>query len=823
MKHLPWLFWILLSSCHLMAQDAEMQWVKGIGATPFEQVQAIVADDSGHVYVTGSFYGTLDFDPGPGTSFLTSAGNTDVFVQKLNGNGELVWVYRLGGVGNDTSADLLLDGSGNLYLLGNFSDNVDFDPGPGTLTLNEADGSMFVQRVTPGGDLIWARQWGGAVSEQAESMTIGPSDNLVVTGHFRGVAEFDPGPGSFPLTSANDDIFLLSLSSAGTLIWAIQIGGPSDDVGIDVMADRRGNLYLLGQFDQAVDLDPGPGSFVLDAGIVQDLCVIKFSQGGTFRWAYQLGGDAPITGVNVGLQSDTVLYCSGRFRGVMDADPGPDSLMLHAGAGRAFFCQTVDSAGQLRWAQTWGHSPDADLRSMVVDTLGRAFFTGSFSDTLDMAPGPGRYLLNSLPGNLSSPSADIFLQSLDAQGQFVWAKQAGGSGFDLGTSLALGPDESLFQAGGFNATAQFDPYQSGLTLTSGGNTDAFVGQWQFTNNPPVFPGDANDDGIADFLDIMPLGGFFGDVGPLRPSASLAWVPQTAPVWGMPFALTGADAKHSDSNGDGEITFADTLAIWVNYGLTHGLYVPDSTLLPNLGGLVPITLVGPPVLQPGDTVALALHFGSNDSVANQAYGLAVELGYDTTLMDIIGFHFDGSWFGQKGVNLMTLAREDSLQAKFQISMIGTDQASRSGFGQVATIIVVVSDDIAKQTLPLTFQFLRVQAVDDGGNVQSLSVLPDPFALAIDTSTTALMSRASLPALRWTHDPAQQQVLVEAEQPLTGWLSLYDAQGRVLRRLPLAHTTRQVLSLAQMPPGMYLLRVAAEPGGSSGAFRVMVRGQ
>jgi hypothetical protein len=806
MKYLPQLIvWLIsFSSClSLSGQDATMQWVAGTGSSPFEQVRAVAVNDSGQVYLTGEFYGNVDFDPGPGVYYLTSAGNTDIFVQKLDSNGAFLWAYRLGGAGNDTPADLHLDSAGRVYLLGHFQGSADLAPGPGSMTFDEAQGSMFAQCVSPEGQLQWVRQWGGAISEQAIAMSVAPSGSMAIIGYFRGAADFDPGVNSAVLASSNDDLFLLRLDQAGLFSWVRMLGGASDDLGIDVEISSTGELYVLGEFGQSFDADPGAGSFVLDAGQGRDLCVVKLDSQGDFVWAYALGNDQSIDGTGVALHHDSLLYCAGRFRGVMDADPGLDTLWLDAGGQYAFFCQQVDQAGSLRWAQAWGASADAEMRAMVLDSLGQPFFTGTFSDSLDMAPGPGEYWLSSTMGTFT-PSADVFLQQLDTAGQFLWAKPSGGQGFDLGMALAMGQDGILYQAGGFNATAQFDPYGNNLSLTSGGNLDVFVGQWRLNGNQPVYPGDCNHDGIADFLDLLPLGLLFGDTGPLRPSASLSWLPQTVNQWGTLYPATNIDAKHVDGDGNGQITFADTLAVFENYGRTHGGYLSDSSLLPSLAGEAPVKLLGPQSISPGDTVELMLHVGTQDSVATQAYGLAVELSYDTSLIEVIGTRWDGSWLGQKNVDLITLAKVDSLRGRWQIAITRTDQVSRNGYGRVGSIIVVISDDIAKQILPLTFQFLRVEAIDHLGHPQPLSVSPAPFDLAIDTTATALRSPEPS-SLHWYHDRVQQAVVIQADRPLEGWLELYDAQGRRIRQEKISGGGPWRTSLGQLPLGAYLLRI------------------
>ena len=100
-------------------------------------------DSDGNTYTTGSFTGTFDFDPGPGTYNLVSAGSDDIFVTKLDSDDNLVWATRLGSTGSDKGHYLSLDGSENIDIIGSFSGTVDFDPGAGTSNLVSASTDVF--------------------------------------------------------------------------------------------------------------------------------------------------------------------------------------------------------------------------------------------------------------------------------------------------------------------------------------------------------------------------------------------------------------------------------------------------------------------------------------------------------------------------------------------------------------------------------------------------------------------------------------------------------------------------------------------------------
>ena len=107
-------------------------WAKSMGGTQWEAANDLIVDGSGNVYLTGLFYGTSDYDPGAGTTNLVSNGNYDVFVVKLDGNGDLVWANSFGSSADDFGNSIAVDASGNVIVGGYFQGTVDFDPGTGT-------------------------------------------------------------------------------------------------------------------------------------------------------------------------------------------------------------------------------------------------------------------------------------------------------------------------------------------------------------------------------------------------------------------------------------------------------------------------------------------------------------------------------------------------------------------------------------------------------------------------------------------------------------------------------------------------------------------
>ncbi|MEC8968618.1 MAG: SBBP repeat-containing protein, partial [Bacteroidota bacterium] len=258
-------------------------------------------DASGNVYTTGYFSGIVDFDPGAGTNNLTSQGNYDVFIQKLDPSGNFLWAKSFGGTSNDYGFSITLDASGNVYTTGYFSGIVDFDAGAGTNNLtSQGSNDVFIQKLDPSGNFLWAKTFGGNSDDAGVSITVDASGNVYTTGYFLGTADFDPGAGTNNLTpQGSADVFIQKLDPSGNFLWAKTFGGTFGDVGISITVDASGNVYTTGYFSGIVDFDPGAGTNNLTAQGFDAVFIQKMSQ------------CSPTTGTDVQTACDTYTWIDG--------------------------------------------------------------------------------------------------------------------------------------------------------------------------------------------------------------------------------------------------------------------------------------------------------------------------------------------------------------------------------------------------------------------------------------------------------------------------------------------------------------------------------
>lgn len=496
----------VITSLLLNAQKTKFEWAKRTGGIYSNiSARAITVDATGSVYATGCFGETVDFDPDSSSIYnLKASGSNDIFISKLNTNGNFVWARNMGGGSLGCASSIALDASGNVFTTGWFSDTVDFDPGPGISKLVAGSVDIFISKLDAAGNFIWAKKIGGdTLGAYGNSIAIDAFGNVYTTGYFYDTADFDPGPsGIYNLLSAGDrSIFILKLNSAGNFVWAKKIGGKSSFVrGNSISIDVKGNVFTIGELLGKADFDPGLGVYNLMDSLNYALFILKLDAAGNFVWAKKIGSDYNgVFGKSIALDNSGV-YTTGYFRGTADFDPGVDTFNLST-SRKSFtelFVLKLDNNGNFVWAKqvgTDGLYPGTKGNSITVDQSG-VYTTGYFIGTSDFDPGLGIFNLT------SSGREDIFISKLDINGDFAWAKAIGGVNVDEGISIAVDVTGNVFTGGSFYETVDFDPDpQSTFYLTSPSYSDMFfhkmsqttavIKEYDAFSPPAIYPNPTN--------------------------------------------------------------------------------------------------------------------------------------------------------------------------------------------------------------------------------------------------------------------------------------------------------------------------------------------
>lgn len=434
-----------------------------------------------------------------------------IFVSTAANAQTLLWARSFGGSSLDEGRSITLDAKGNVYTTGYFSGSVDFDPGAGITTLSATSAEdVYIQKMDPSGLFCWAKSFGGSTQEFGNSICVDDSGNVYTTGFFQATVDFDPGPGTFYLSAhANRDIFVHKMDTYGNFRWAKSFGDIGDDRGQCINVDSLGNVYITGIFRYSLDLDPGPDTALVTTNGNNDFFVLKLDSLGNYVWGKAFGGGSSDQAYSSIIDASGNIYTTGSFHGMVDFDPGLGTTTLSSVFGYDTYVLKMDASGNFLWVRAFGGNGYSDIRSTLsLDGDGNVYTAGTFDSTEDFDPGPGTFSMTAV-GN-----KDVFVQKMDASGNFIWAKGFGGTSYGFGNFVKADASGNLYTTGYYQATVDFDPGPGVANLSSAGLYDIFLQKLDSAGNfvwAKSFGGSSNDIGYA--IDLDPTGnihttGFF---------------------------------------------------------------------------------------------------------------------------------------------------------------------------------------------------------------------------------------------------------------------------------------------------------------------------
>ena len=265
-------------------------WAQNIreisGSGLAESGRAITVDAAGNVYVTGSFRGTVDFNPdniGIDTLTAPSTGVDNIFILKLNRSGSFVWAKNIdGNMTYSGGYGIAVDGAGNVYSTGVFRGTSNFGTAINPYNITAYNKDMFVLKLNSSGNFIWANNYGGGGENEGQAVALDALGYVYIGGWFGGWNYFNPNCGGCTVFVHGDAAYVLKLDTSGNYKnLSLMSSADTGDAFANAMTlDASDNIYMTGFFHDTVNFNPGSGIFNLmdDSMPFGDAFVLKLNQ-----------------------------------------------------------------------------------------------------------------------------------------------------------------------------------------------------------------------------------------------------------------------------------------------------------------------------------------------------------------------------------------------------------------------------------------------------------------------------------------------------------------------------------------------------------------
>ncbi len=446
--------------------------------------RSVALDAAGNVVVAGHFSGSCDFDPGPGTMTMTAAGNWDVSLAKYDPAGGLIWAKRLGGSLDEIVNGMIIDPAGNIYVTGTFYGTVDLDPGTGVANIVNVGGDtdLFLAKYDVDGNYIWGFGYGGSgYPDSGNDLSFDQAGNIVVTGSLTGNVDVDPGPGTVTIGICNNDWFAAKYSPSGAYLWSIANPNfvQTRDFGQAIASDAAGNIYIMGRFEDSLDMDPSAGVHRIRSAGDFDIFLASYSSTGAFRWAGSIGNAFSDGASTIKVDAAGNLVLAAGFAGTVDFDFSAGAAPFTSiGNTDDMLMATYSSTGAFLSAFQIGGTGSEGIGDFQFDGAGNLIIGGSFSGTCDFDPSP-----SGTRNLVSSVMSDGFVGAYDPNGVLLWVGATSSNGNESVQSIAVHPltGDNYFTGYFWDELTDFDPTAGVFTMDpSGTYRSGYVAKWTST-------------------------------------------------------------------------------------------------------------------------------------------------------------------------------------------------------------------------------------------------------------------------------------------------------------------------------------------------------
>lgn len=431
-----------------LCQMQTYEWVSAMPGNSLVYQTQLATDGQGNSYSVGSFFGTMDADPGPGVLTLSSSGQYDGFIIKLDVNGQLDWAYSFGSIYNDYCVGVSALANGTIALAGVFEGTIDC-PGTGVQSITSGlAGNSFIQWLDPSGTSIDVQQIGGNSAGNncvVQAIASDGSSNLYVGGMFYQKVDLDPGPAvHYDSTyGGNFDIFVVSVDASRNFRWASTPGDSSvDETLTNLCVDLAGNVTAAMSFETRTKIG---NTYYYSYGY-NDLMVIRLSSGGNVQWGSRIGGaGSNYCRAMVGLIGGDVLLSMACYD-EYDVDPGPGVVNLGDSMQSSTALVKLNAGGHYAWSVRM--TGDPDFTGLSVNSSDGVYLCGTYIDSTDFDPGVGtawEYCATPL----------CYVSRIDTTGVFDWVQTFGDSAAVC--AIAWNAMDNLFVNGFFSGVCDFAP------------------------------------------------------------------------------------------------------------------------------------------------------------------------------------------------------------------------------------------------------------------------------------------------------------------------------------------------------------------------------
>jgi len=486
----------------------------------------VATDSLGNVYVTGDWSGTVVFDGVGGHDSQTSTGD-DIFLTKYNADGSYGWTKVF-----DTSTTygfaeataIATDGSGNVYITGNWVDTVVFDGVGGTDSQTTNATTTFLTKYNADGSYGWTKIFDSSSNgfSLGNGVTTDGSGNIYVVGDWAGITDFDGVGGNDTQTTPNNSTFLTKYNADGSYAWTKVsddiVPSSNPDSAVSVVTDSGGNIYVTGGFQGTLTFD-GVGGLDTQTSINSTGYLTKYNANGSYSYTkyFDTSSGALAAPNSVTTDSNGNIYEAGTFYNgavIFDGVGGSDS---QGSINLDSYLTKYNADGSYAYTKifdTSGAGGGANSLAVATDNTGNIYLTGWFSGTV---------VFDGIGGSDSQTmvNSSAYLTKYNSDGSYAYTKFFDTSASTYGSQgngVAIASNGNVYLAGPFYGTVTFSGVGGCDTETAdNGNSGSYLTSFKPGLTSDILTSSAGTGGSVSPSGELPISHLCNQVITVTPS------------------------------------------------------------------------------------------------------------------------------------------------------------------------------------------------------------------------------------------------------------------------------------------------------------------
>lgn len=357
-------------------------------------------DNNGDIILSGDFYGTYDFNPGAGINSLTSSGLNDVFILKVNSNGDFQWVKQIGSADYDVLRAFHVDNSGNIYLSTEHHDDTDLNPDAGSFqtgTINTGSSTnTALIKLNNTGNFIWALVNSNLL--YITDIKTDSNNNVIIGGDYNQSVDFNFSTTADSILTAytnSNEMFIAKYNSSGAFLWVKSVKHTSPSAQYNsiekLSIDHLNNVYAIANFRDTINFDIGISNFTLtntpNNDQLTDIAIMKYTDGGQFVFAKQMGNANNDYASNIFVNT-TGVYITAKVNALpMGARHFKKNAIASTDiTGLTDIIAKYSLTGNIEWIYSIEPSAGFNFSGLQVSQNGEIYTSGRFSTECDFNP-----------------------------------------------------------------------------------------------------------------------------------------------------------------------------------------------------------------------------------------------------------------------------------------------------------------------------------------------------------------------------------------------------------------------------------------------------